>query len=146
MHGPYHRFSAADDLPDGLQRKHALVDPVQMYDVSLLELRQGSDVVSRIGDIECKEILPGKMKAAEDAPALPQEIPLHPERAWQPYYGNIIGHLIAHQHLSLNTIVVKGIHQAIGSYSSTTRLLTCIYYEYSHDYPFYSACKDNVKI
>ena len=33
-------FSAADDLPDGLQRKHALVDPVQMDDVSLLELRQ----------------------------------------------------------------------------------------------------------
>ena len=86
-----------------------------MDDVSLLELRQGSDVVSRIGDIECKEILPGKMKAAEDAPALPQEIPLHPERAWQTYHGNIIGHLVAHQHLSLNTIVVKGIHQRLAA-------------------------------
>lgn len=55
------------------------------------------------------------MKATEDAPALPQKIPLHPERAWQPYHGNIIGHLIAHQHLSLNTIVVKGIHQRLAA-------------------------------
>ena len=46
--------------------------------------------------------------------------------------GYIFCLLITHQHLSLNTIIVKGIHQAIGSYSRTARLLACIYYKYSH--------------
>ena len=137
VHRPDHRFTAVDNLSDILERQHTLVDPMQMNDIRLLELWQGSDVETDVGDVYAKEVLAREMEMPEDAPSFPQEIPLGTQGTLHSHYGDIIAHLVTHQHLSLNAIIVKGIHQTVGSHSSSTRPLACIYYEYSHDNNLY---------
>ena len=58
VHGPYDGFAASQDLMDATQRKHALIDPVQMDDVGLLELRQTGDVRTGIGKVDLKQMFP----------------------------------------------------------------------------------------
>ena len=132
VHGPYYGFPAFEDLADGTQREHALINPVQMDDVGFLEFRQTCYVVARIGDVDVEEMLFGEAHVPEDAPTLPQEMPLSEDGTGHLGHGDRLCLLIAHQHLGLNSIVVKGIHQTVGCYCGATGLLACIYYEYSH--------------
>ena len=48
--GPYHRLAGLHDAVYFTQREHALVNPVQMNDVSLPESWQAGDVLARVGD------------------------------------------------------------------------------------------------
>lgn len=45
VHGPYYRFAGSQNLADGVERQHSLVDPVQMDDICLLKFGKRSDVV-----------------------------------------------------------------------------------------------------
>ena len=99
-----------------------------MDDICLLKLAEPGDIGTRCCHVYLPEALTGEMEMPEYAPALPQEVPLQPERTGQTDHGDVFCLLVAYQHLCLNAIVVKGIHQAVGCYC----LFTCIYYEYSH--------------
>ena len=57
VHGPHHGFPAVEHLLDALEREHALVDPMQVNDIGLLELPQPGDVEARVGDVDLKEVL-----------------------------------------------------------------------------------------
>ena len=57
VHRPDHGFTASQDLLDAVQRKHALIDPVQMNDVCLLKLPQFGDIGACAGDVDIKEML-----------------------------------------------------------------------------------------
>ena len=39
MHGPYYRLTGQEYFPEILQGEHALVDPMQVDDIRLFELR-----------------------------------------------------------------------------------------------------------
>ena len=80
MHGPYYGFPGIKNLTDSSQRKHALVDPVQVNDISLLELTQTSYISAAIGNINLKKMLALEMQTTEDNQALPKEIPAEPYR------------------------------------------------------------------
>ena len=103
-----------------------------MDDICLLKLAEPGDIGTRCCHVYLPEALTGEMEMPEHAPALPQEVPLQPERTGQTDHGNVFCLLVAYQHLCLNAIVVKGIHQAVGCYCRSACLFTCIYYEYSH--------------
>lgn len=103
-----------------------------MDDVGLPELRQARYVVTRIGDVDVEEMKLGEAHVPEDAPTLPQEMPLSEDGTGHLSHCDRLCLLIAHQHLGLNSIVVKSIHQTVGCYCGATGLLACIYYEYSH--------------
>lgn len=103
-----------------------------MDDICLLKLTEPGDIGARCCHVYLPEALAGEMEMPEYAPALPQEVPLQPERTGQTDYGDVFCLLVAYQHLCLNAIVVKGIHQAVGCYCCSACFFTCIYYEYSH--------------
>lgn len=103
-----------------------------MDDVGLPELRQARYVVTRIGDVDVEEMKLGEAHVPEDTPTLPQEMPLSEDGTGHLSHRDRLCLLIAHQHLGLNSIVVKSIHQTVGCYCGATGLLACIYYEYSH--------------
>ena len=44
VHRPDHGFARAQNLADGADGEHALIDPMEVDDVGLLELRQAGDV------------------------------------------------------------------------------------------------------
>ena len=71
VHRPDHRLPALQDLLNPLERKHTLIDPMQVDDISLLEFRQLRDIRARIGDIDLKQMLTGEMQATEDHQPLP---------------------------------------------------------------------------
>jgi hypothetical protein len=66
MHRPDNRLPAIQYLPDILQRKHSLIDPMQMDDVCFLKLTQGGNVRTGIGNVNLKQGFPGKVKMQED--------------------------------------------------------------------------------
>ena len=76
VHRPHHRFTTGQYLADPCQREKALVDPVQMDDIGLLELRKRRDVDSRVGNIHIEEVLTREAQRHKDAQALPEEMPL----------------------------------------------------------------------
>ena len=103
-----------------------------MDDICLLKLTELGDIGARYCHVYLPEALAGEMEMPEYAPTLPEEVPLQPERTGQTDHGDVLSLLVAYQHLCLNAIVVKGIHQTVGSYSCSACFFTCIYYEYSH--------------
>ena len=62
VHSPHHGFATSQDFLDTFQREHALIDPVQMNDVSLLEFPQSGDVGSRIGNVDFEKMFAGEMQ------------------------------------------------------------------------------------
>ena len=126
MHGPYYGFPGIKNLTDSSQRKHALVDPVQVNDISLLELTQTSYISAAIGNINLKKMLALEMQTTEDNQALPKEIPAEPYRWRQSDDSQRIALLVAHQHTSLYPVIVQGFHQTIGCHRGPTRPFTGI--------------------
>ena len=56
VHGPYDGFAALQDFLHIAQRQHTLIEPMQMYDVGLLELGQSCDVGAMCRGIDGKQI------------------------------------------------------------------------------------------
>ena len=48
---PDNALSAAHDFAHFIERNHALVNPMQVYDVGFLELRCGGDADAGVGDV-----------------------------------------------------------------------------------------------
>lgn len=134
VHSPDNRFAAFNNFANTFQWKHSLIDPGQMNDVSLLKLTQLGNIRACTSQIYFPKMDGREVKMPESTPAFPQKMPLQQRRMRQTGYRDILCCLITHQHLSLNTIIVKGFHQTVGCNCSTSRFLACIYYEYSHAY------------
>ena len=66
VHGPHHRLAAAHYLAYAVERQHALVNPVEVYHVSLLKLRQTGYVAARIGNVYLEQMLLLQVKTQED--------------------------------------------------------------------------------
>ena len=75
VHGPYYRFAGSQNLADGVERQHPLVDPVQMDDICLLKFGKRSDVRTGIGDIYGEEIILLETVGFPDDDAFPHEFP-----------------------------------------------------------------------
>ena len=132
VHGPHHGLVGVEYLPDALQREHSLVYPAKMYHVGFLKLAQLRYVGSRVGYVNFKEVSAREARAHEYGKPLPEEAPLHTERAGQAYDGYLVGLLVAHQHLGFHTVVLQSFHQAVGGHGGPPGLLARVYYQYSH--------------
>ena len=75
VHGPYYRFAGSQNLADGVERQHPLVDPVQMDDICLLKFGKRSDVRAGIGDIYGEEIILLETVGFPDDDAFPHKFP-----------------------------------------------------------------------
>ena len=128
VHGPYHGLAAAQYLSDARERQHALVYPVQVYKVGLLELPQPGYVGSGVGYVYIEQMLSAKVQMAENHKALPQEVPLLHGRLRQLDHGKGVGILIAHKHLCLYAVVVQSLHQPVGCNCRTACPLAGIYH------------------
>ena len=132
MHGPYHRFTTIQYFANALQRQHALVHPVQMDDVGLLEFLQLCDVGTTVGNVHLKQVFAVQVQPEPHDEPFPQESQLHSLLSGHRCYRQAVCLLVAHQHLGLHTVVVQCLHEPTGSHRSATRPFTCINYEYSH--------------
>ena len=75
VHGPYHRLAGIDDAADVIQRKHPLIDPMEVDYIRLTELRQRTDVCTGIGDVYGKEVFPGESVGRPDYDTFPCKLP-----------------------------------------------------------------------
>ena len=75
VHGPHYGFSGLEYPVNVVQGKHALVYPMQMDDICLLEFGQGSNVGTGIGDIDGKEVMFLEVVGFPDDDSLPYELP-----------------------------------------------------------------------
>ena len=132
VHGPYHRFSALQNASDAAQREHALIDPLQVDDVGLLELPQSGDVGTGIRHVNLKETFPGEMEMAEQAPAFPEEVQALQPAVGKGYDGRVVAEFLAHQHLRLYAIALQRLHQTVGGNGGTTRFFARIYNQDFH--------------
>jgi hypothetical protein len=99
---------------------------MQVDDIRSLELGKFRDVSSRVGDIHLEEVLTAEVVGNEDAQTFPDELErLHPI-ASNRNHREVVGLLIAHKHLDLDTILFQGFHKTIGSNRCTTDTLRCI--------------------
>ncbi len=117
---------------DIFQRQHSLIHPMQMDDISLTKLWKTRDIGSAVGNIQFKEMLALQLEMQPYHQTLPQEVPPEAPCLRQCTHGQLLCLLVAHQHFRLDTVIVQGFHQAVGSYSGSARPLTCIDNEYSH--------------
>ena len=120
VHRPDHGFARAQNLADGADGEHALIDPMEVDDVGLLELRQAGDVRTGIGKVDLKEMTTGEMEPTIDDEAFPEEMPVEQRRFGQGYDSKRVAEFVAHQHLRLDPVVVEGHHQTVGCDGSTT--------------------------
>ena len=81
-----------------------------MYYVSLLKFRQGSNVCSRIGNVDGKEIVLLEVVGLPDYYTLPYELPDVSPRLFQWYHSNLIGLFVAYQHLGFYTLPFQRFH------------------------------------
>ena len=75
VHGPDNGFSGLKYPVNVIQGKHALVYPMQMDDICLLEFGQSSDVGTGIGDIDGKEMMLLEVIGFPDDDSFPNELP-----------------------------------------------------------------------
>ena len=132
VHSPNHGFAGLQNLTDALQRQHALVHPVQVDDVSLLELRQLGDVRAAIGNVDLEEMLAAQVQACPDNKTFPEEVPPAGTLSAQGTDRQTVALLVAYQHLRLGTVVVQRLHQPARCHGSTPRPLARIDNQYPH--------------
>ena len=107
VHRPYHPFPTGQYLADVLEREHALVDPVQVDDIRLLELTQSGDICPAIGDIHVEEVLAAQVEAQPDTKTFPEEMPLLSDGGAEGDHRQLVALLVAYQHLRLDPVVVQ---------------------------------------
>ena len=132
VHGPHHGFARVEYLADVFQREHALVHPVQVDDVCLLEFGQRGDVVARVGNVHGKEVLAAEAVGCPNDHAFPYKLPHHAPTGFQRHYGALAGLLVAHQHLGLDALRLEGFHQPVGGYGGSADAFGSVDEDYSH--------------
>lgn len=73
-HSPHHRFAILKNLLNGAQRRHPLVNPLQMNNVSSLKLGQRRDTGTHIGYINMEQMMFTEMQMPKYTLALPQKM------------------------------------------------------------------------
>ena len=117
VHRPYHRLSRVEYLADILQREHALVYPVQMDDVCLLEFGQLCDVGACVGGVYLPQMAAVQPQMEIYRQSFPQEIEVVAPRLGQTAHRDVLCLLVAHQHLGFYAAVVERFHQPARSHS-----------------------------
>ena len=108
-----------------------------MDDISLKKLWKARNIGSAVGNIQFKEMLALQPQVQPYHQPLPQEVPPEAPSLRQRTYRQLLRILVAHQHFRLDTVVVQGLHQAVGSYSGSPRPFTRIDNQYSHTMFYY---------
>ena len=80
-----------------------MVDPVEMYDVRLLEFRQIGDVRAGVGNVYGEEVVSVEMVGFPDNDSFPYELPYHAQVVGQFYYGEVV----AKQYLNLYQNLIR---------------------------------------
>ena len=132
VHGPHHGLTATQYLPDDVQRQKALIDPMQVNDVGLLELRQPCDVGASIGQVYLEQVFAPEMQLTEHHETFPKKIPSFRQFTFEPHNADVLSLFVAHQHFGFNTIIIKRSHQTVGSNSRSPRLFARVYNQYFH--------------
>jgi len=127
VHGPDNGFARGQNLFEVAQRKHALVYPVQVYDVGLLELGQQGDVGASVGYVDGKEVVLLEAVGAPDDGTLPHEFPHQHPVVLQRKDADLVCLLVAHQQSRFNAVVLQSLHQPAGGYGSPSVSFGCIY-------------------
>ena len=105
---------------------------MQVNDVGPLEFVHSSDVSARIGDIDLENAIFFQSVGLPDDAALPQEFGFKFPRLGNICHFGRIGLAVTHEHARLDTVVVQGMQQAVGSNCSPTRSLSSIDNQYPH--------------
>ena len=111
MQCPDHALAAAHNFAHSIERNHALVDPVEVDDVCLLEGCGAGYVDACIGDVHLPEPRAPEAATGQDCEAF------HEFRQLVAYLddGGVVALLVAHYHPCLNAVLVEGIHEAVRS-------------------------------
>ena len=126
VHGPYYRLAAAQYLADGAEREHALVYPIEVYHVGLLELGQAGYVGACVGYIYLEEVPTLKVQVEEYGETFPQKVEPGEPTVRQLHHGDLVGLLLGYEHLCLDTVVVECLHKSVGCYCCATRLFASV--------------------
>jgi len=137
VHRPHYGFMTVENPVYVLYREHALVYPVQMYNVSLAKLTGLRDVGAGICDVNLEEVVAFEMQSAINNETFPQEVPFLSPCFRHLSHGDIVGHLVSYEHFCLYPVIVKRLLQSVGGNCRPTCIFACVYNQHSHDYcPF----------
>ena len=123
VHRPHDRLTGVEYSADAVQRKHALVYPLQVNNVSFLEITCMSNVDTGIGNVYLKKMLTTEVQVEENTQPFPKERPLSQPRMTNRRNGYLICFLVTNKHASLHAVIVQRIHQPVGSNSCAAGLL-----------------------
>ena len=84
-----------------------------MDDVGLAVFGQTGDVIALIAQIDFEEVVAVEMKVPENAPALPQEMPLLSQSVLESHHGYLRRLLVFDEHLRFHSIVVERSHKPV---------------------------------
>ena len=132
VHRPYDRFARLQYLADVLQRQHALIYPMQVDDVRLLEFGQGGDVRACVGYVDGKQVMLLETVGAPYHNAFPNESPHHAPIVLQGHNGNLLRLFVTNQQFGFYAVILQGIHQAAGGYGGAAHAFGGIYQQDSH--------------
>ena len=132
VHGDDDGFAGMQHLVEVGQGEKTLVDPVEVDDISPLELTVSRHVGAGVGDIDGEEVLAVEAVGEEDAEPFPQELDGLDPTAFHGVDGDAVGLLVAHEHLGAHAILLQCLHQTVSSNGRTADALGCIDDEYSH--------------
>ena len=128
MQRPDDALAALQDAGDAVQRQHALVYPVQVDDVCLLELLGAGDVDAHIGNVCLPQTRPPESAAWQDGQAF-QELRY---LVAYPANRNGVGLLVAHHELRLHAVGIESIQKTTGCNGTSTATFTCTYEQHLH--------------
>ena len=114
VHCPYDRFARSDYLLYCRERKHAVIDPMQVYDIGLLEFGEFSDAASSTTKVYGIDAVTAKVSVPCHRHTFPQHGQAVQKTALSQHRGELLSALAAHQHLGLDAIVLQGFGKAIG--------------------------------
>lgn len=103
-----------------------------MDDVGFLKLLHTGDVGAAVGHVDLEEVASLEVEMKEEAPALPEEMPLQQPLVGQGRHGDVVGLLVCHQHHGLDAAVVERVLESVGGNCRTARALACVYDQNSH--------------
>ena len=127
VHGPYNGFPAVKYLTEILYRQHPLIDPVQVDNICLSELRQASNVRPCVRDVNTEEIVFHETIGMPDNNAFPKKIAeLLPSAGREACYGRVITLPVSDQHSRIHTLPTESFLQPAASHGCSASTFRCV--------------------
>jgi hypothetical protein len=125
VHGPYNFFAGGNNFANFVEGKHALIDPVKVYDIGVAKFGQIHYRIAGVGNGDIEERLARESVSDKDIGTFAIKIQFVATVASNFHYKVVGRLLVAYRHAGVYSCFGESIEQPIGGNGCTSLQIGC---------------------